>query len=68
MAHEVLLTSGRSNDASVLINGLQELSYDQWNTLYPFHFFLGVSILIFQITLFILNVFFLNVQKIELLL
>ena len=42
MKEEYVHTCGRANDAVILVNGLQELSYNERHTLYTFDLFLGV--------------------------
>lgn len=59
-------TSRAPYNAGILINSLQELPYDEWNTLDALHLLLRVKVFLLQVALLILDVFLLNSKKLEL--
>jgi hypothetical protein len=54
------LTSRAAYNARILIDGLQELPYDQWDALDTLHLLLCVKVFLLQVALLILDVFLLN--------
>ena len=61
-----ILTSGRSDNAGVLIDGFEKLSDDQWDTLDTFDLFLGMKHLLLQILQLCFDIFFLHFEKFQL--
>ena len=61
-------TCGGSDNASILIDGFQKLTDNQRHTLNSLDFFLRMTILILQVSLFVLDIIFLDLEEVELLL
>lgn len=62
----VIRSSGRANDAIVLIDHLHELADDEWNRLDPLDLLLGAKELTLEVLMLILNILFLDVDELEL--
>lgn len=65
-ANVVVGSGGGANNASVLIDSLEELTDDERHRLDAFHFLLRVQIFFLEIALLVFDVFFLDFEELEL--